>query len=273
MRRWLGFAALVSLSVGAAGCGGDDSTAVSGSDATSTSSSLATGTTVGVAPSTTVATQQYTVAGGDALYAIADQFCTTADAIVAANGWADGIAHPLYPGDPITVPGPGCGGQTTSTDPGVITSGTTLAFDPAEIFDPYDGDPGDYHDDYGPLCMSAWDTTWGLITQGFSAEQVLPSLQALLSLPGAPAAVPADVVDAVNRAAAFNAEWYPKYTAINERLRDPDDYEQYNEVIRTDPEFLEFYAAYLTIASTARVPHQWATSICDPIEATDGSTP
>lgn len=269
MRRWLGAAALASLSFGAAGCGSDDGTAVPGSDASSTSSSLAIETTSSVAPSTTVATQQYTVAGGDALYAIADRFCTTADAIVAANGWTDGIAHPLFPGDAITIPGGGCASGPTTVAP-ADTNGEVDSTPDGGIYDPYDGDPGDYTDDYGTACDRAWGDTWGLITLGYSAEQVLPALQAL------PADVPADVVAAVDAASGFNAEWYPVYVAITTPLREQyvyPNYQEYLDALAADPDYLEFFAAYLEIKDTARIPHAWSNSVCNDLLATDGSTP
>ncbi|MEQ1700519.1 MAG: LysM domain-containing protein [Ilumatobacteraceae bacterium] len=270
MRRRLGFVALVSLSSVAAGCGSDDGTAVLGTSASSTSSSLAIGTTSSVATSTTTATQQYTVAGGDALYVIADRFCTTADAIVAANGWADGIAHPLYPGDAITVPGPGCAGGPATVAPGDTANGEVDAAPDAEIHDPYFGDPGDYTDNYGIECDRAWDATWGLIKQGYSAEQVLPVLAAL------PADVPADVLAAVHAAAEFNAEWYPVYVAATDRAHAQYGYgytEEYLNALSADPEYLAFFAAYLDIKATAWLPHEWSRSLCDDLFATDGSTP
>lgn len=270
MRRWIGFAALVSLTFLAAGCGGEGGAAVPNSDATSPTSSLATETTVGVAPSTTVAMQQYTVAGGDALYAIAERFCTTADAIVTANGWADGISHPLYPGDAITIPGGGCASGPTTVAPVDTATGEVDSTPNGEVDDPYWGDPGDYTDAYGIDCDRAWDATWGLIKQGYSAEQVLPTLEAL------PTDMPADVAAAVNAAATFNAEWYSVYVAATDQAHAQYGYgisEEYLDALAANPEYLEFFAAYLEIKDTARIPHEWSNSVCNDLLATDGSTP
>ena len=57
------------------------------------------------------------------------------------------------------------------------------------------------------------------------------------------------------------------------RLHSQYGYLEYYDALSTDPEFLEFFAAYLAIADTAHVPHEWAESVCRPIDATDGSTP
>lgn len=46
----------------------------------------------------------YTIEAGDYLSGIATKFNTTVDAIVAANGWSDGAAHALFPGDVINLP-------------------------------------------------------------------------------------------------------------------------------------------------------------------------
>jgi LysM repeat protein len=48
--------------------------------------------------------QEYTIAAGDYLVGIATRFSVTADAIALANNWADGINHPLFPGDKIIIP-------------------------------------------------------------------------------------------------------------------------------------------------------------------------
>jgi LysM repeat protein len=58
-------------------------------------------------PPTTIDTSaggSYTVQPNDYLSGIAEKVGSTVDAIVEANGWADGAAHPLYPGDVIKIP-------------------------------------------------------------------------------------------------------------------------------------------------------------------------
>jgi LysM repeat protein len=65
----------------------------------STDTTVATATTLGEDGSAT-----YTIVAGDTLSGIATKFNTTMNAIVAINGWSDGIEHNLFPGDDIKVP-------------------------------------------------------------------------------------------------------------------------------------------------------------------------
>jgi LysM repeat protein len=116
----------VFLSVASLGllgaCGGDTaSTATTLKPLTSTNFA----TVPPVAETTTTAVgnpvpeqQVYTVQAGDFLSKIAQQFGVTMDEIVQYNDWADGTAHPLFPGDEIIIPG----GATPPADP---AGGTT----------------------------------------------------------------------------------------------------------------------------------------------------
>ncbi|MGB8858444.1 MAG: LysM peptidoglycan-binding domain-containing protein [Ilumatobacteraceae bacterium] len=70
-----------------------------------TPSTLAAATTQPAEGQVSTAEQEYTVASGDYLVGIAGRFNVTADAIALANNWADGIAHSLFPGDKIKIPG------------------------------------------------------------------------------------------------------------------------------------------------------------------------
>ncbi len=54
--------------------------------------------------STIAAGATYTVKNGDTLVGIANQFGTTAQSIVAANGWSDGLRHVIYAGLKIKLP-------------------------------------------------------------------------------------------------------------------------------------------------------------------------
>jgi LysM repeat protein len=49
----------------------------------------------------------YEIVAGDYIAKIAEDFCTTAEEIVAANGWPD-LNLPIYPGDLIAVPADAC---------------------------------------------------------------------------------------------------------------------------------------------------------------------
>lgn len=56
----------------------------------------------------------YTVMSGDSMYAIAAKFGVQAEDIASYNSWADGILHPLNPGQVILIP-PGASGPGAST--------------------------------------------------------------------------------------------------------------------------------------------------------------
>jgi LysM repeat protein len=90
-----------------------------------TESTLPVETTLPTEGQVSVDAQQYTIASGDYLVGIATRFGVTADAIALANNWADGINHPLFPGDLITIPG-GAIVPPPTTVP-VAPTGTTVA--------------------------------------------------------------------------------------------------------------------------------------------------
>jgi LysM repeat protein len=80
-----------------------------GAAATPSATTSATTTTVKAAsPTTTTVTPGpgglYTVVAGDYLAGIAAKTGTTVKAIVSVNGWSDGAAHPIYPGNVIKLP-------------------------------------------------------------------------------------------------------------------------------------------------------------------------
>lgn len=124
----IGVASMALLS----GCGSSDGEAASSGDTLNyvptTSYALkapaTTTTTTTLAPGETPAggtvpnEQSYTIQSGDSLSAIASSFDVTMDAIVAYNGWSDGINHVLLPGDTILIP-PG------SAAPGATETGSS----------------------------------------------------------------------------------------------------------------------------------------------------
>lgn len=71
---------------------------------------------------------EYTVQAGDYLYGIAERYQVKADEIAAYNDWADGINHPLNPGQVIKIP-PGYTvpdeSATTTTAASETTGGDT----------------------------------------------------------------------------------------------------------------------------------------------------
>lgn len=75
---------------------------------TATASTPTTTTVKGsTAPSTTVAAGPggtYTIVAGDYLAGIAKKTGTTVDAIIAVNGWTDGVNHLIIPGQQIKLP-------------------------------------------------------------------------------------------------------------------------------------------------------------------------
>ena len=70
-----------------------------------TQSTLPASTTIPPLPGQVVSTEQtYVVQYGDSLLRIAGIYNITADQIAAGNGWVDGTAHLIYPGDIIKIP-------------------------------------------------------------------------------------------------------------------------------------------------------------------------
>lgn len=120
LKRSFGFAAFgapVLLVAALAGCGDDDDAGPGGTVAEIkpstyvTVTTLATGATTlpGGAPTgepgdTTMSEQTYEVQSGDFLSGIAADFEVEMDQIANFNNWADGTAHPLFPGDTVRIP-------------------------------------------------------------------------------------------------------------------------------------------------------------------------
>jgi LysM repeat protein len=228
----------IASMAGFAACGGDESAevAVSGVEAAST-----------VAPERTVATTEappsrvYVVAAGDSLSAIADQFCVGLDELVAANGWPDGAAHPIFPGDDVSVPAAACGEQPGAAAPD-SASAPQLSVDdvatltPAPPWAPIGQryEQGAWHHPYNPFtpsselpwthetaeCIAAWEAL-----RHASAPQ--PSRDGALAdaLAALPDAVPADVAAAAQFETTFNqskelwAELLPRFYANDDPAR------------------------------------------------------
>lgn len=85
----------------------------------------------------------YTVMSGDSMYAIAARFGVKAEDIASYNSWADGIMHPLSPGQVILIP-PGASGPGVSTTlPGMPIPVETTAPGPAPGQGKYTVEMGD----------------------------------------------------------------------------------------------------------------------------------
>ncbi|MDO8391550.1 MAG: LysM peptidoglycan-binding domain-containing protein [Actinomycetota bacterium] len=290
LRRGVFLLAPCLVSLVACGKGGDD---------TAVANALGAGTTVAagqpgpgeaqVQPTAGGPTMSYTVAGGDSLWAIATEFCTTAPAIAAANGWAT-IEQPIFPGDVIAVPQVQCAtatsanpattaqGQPAATTPATEpSSATPVTAGPAEIDawlrakdgfvpDPMYGDPADYYEDFGDVCMEAWGKTYEFEKFGLGRDDVIAAIK---PLPGNAGAV---VVDAIDRWAAFTATWYLRYTDVVAQYTDSNGEVDYDALVR-DPDYRAFLGAYLPVAADQSAAHQYVTNLCANLLATKGSTP
>lgn len=231
-------------------------------------------------------TVAYTVAGGDSLWAIATDFCTTAPAIAAANGWS-GIEQPIFPGDVIAVPQVQCAsattaqgqaGQPATTTPATQSQSTTpVTAGESEIDawlrsmdgfvpDPMYGDPADYYEDFGDVCMEAWGKTYEFEKLGLGRDDVIAAIK---PLPGNAGSV---VVDAIDRWAAFTARWYLRYTDVVAQYTDRNGEVDY-EALVDDPDYRAFLGAYLPVAADQSAAHRYVTNLCANLLATKGSTP
>lgn len=107
---------IASASFGVVACGSDP-------NASSTTLRPLTSTNYATTPPSVVVTVDpantlpppltYTVLAGDSMYAIASRFGVKAEDIASYNAWADGILHPLSPGQVILIP-PGAANATTT---------------------------------------------------------------------------------------------------------------------------------------------------------------
>ena len=243
-------------------------------------------------------TQPYTVVTGDSLWAISQQYCTTVGALVAANGWSDGEQHPLYPGDVLVVPAGRCSGggasageqgpgattapratEPRATDaPVTTTAPTTIAVAGDDevaawiagregfVPDPMYGDPSDYYEDFGPVCMRAWGTTYEFEKLGLGRDDLYEALEPL------PGRTPADVLASIDRWAAFTDAWYLHYRELIAEYADSDGDTDYDALV-ADRDYRDFLAHYLPLAHDQVAAHEYATKVCADLLRTKGSTP
>jgi len=267
-----------------AACGEEgDKTAIANADgagATTLVSTVAGGSES--TPPAATATVPYTVAKGDSLWAIASRSCTTAPAIAQANGWSS-IEQPIFPGDVILVPQVQCitpttaAGQTPATTQAGSPATTVATASEAEIDawlrskdgfvpDPMYGDPADYYEDFGDVCMEAWGKTYEFEKFGLGHDDVIAAIK---PLPGNAGDV---VVDAIDRWAAFTAQWYLRYTEVVAQYANANGEVDYDALVG-DPDYRAFLAAYLPVAADQSAAHEYVTNLCANLLATNGSTP
>lgn len=82
-----------------------------------------------------VETSTYTIQAGDSLFGIAEANGVSLDALVEANGWPDGAAHLILPGDEIVLPAPGA-----ESDDGSGDAASAGGYADADATLPFDGD-------------------------------------------------------------------------------------------------------------------------------------
>ncbi len=274
MRRGLHRAAFVAPVLVAAAllgaCSGDGDDDGSGGDGTTVPVVGYTTTTTVPAPTTTVPDITYTVQSGDSLYRIANTFCTIADAIVAANGWPEGLDHAIFPGDVIVVPGPGC--PVVTEPPTTLPPNKYLALylDERVITDPFDPNTPDYVS-WGPVCYAAYWTAQSFAVQGGTREDLLEALAPL-------GTVPSDVMAAIDRWIVFSEIWYPVYVEVRGRIMTVQpmypDSEAFYLTLFSDPEYIELLTAYDAVGDEDQFAAKfWVVDVCSARLRTTGSTP
>lgn len=251
-------------------------TACSGDDAATTTrvTELVIGgaDTTAAATTTTVPDITYTVQQGDSLYRIANSFCTSAAEVVAVNAWPEGLSHPIYPGDVILIPPPGCPVVTE-----VVTTTTeapnrwlALYLNEHVITDPFDQNTPD-HVNWGHVCYDAYWEAQSFAVSGGTKDDLLAALAPL----GGP---PADMMPAIDRWVNFSEIWYPIYVERRGTIEAAHpmfpDTEAFYRALYTDPEFVELLDAYDQIGSNAQfAPKYWVTDTCTALFKAKGSTP
>lgn len=229
-----------------------------------------TTTTVAAPPTTVVPDIQYTVQAGDSLFRIAANFCTIAAEVVATNGWTDGTGHPLFPGDVILIPGPGC--PVITEPPTTLPPNKYLALylDERVITDPFDQNTIDYVS-WGPVCYSAYWTAHAYAVQGGTKAHLLEALAAI-------GTVTPELMVQINRWEVFSQTWYPVYVDVRGRIAALypmyPDIDAFYRVLFNDPEYVELLDAYDAEGDNAQYAAKyWVIDVCNARFRTTGSTP
>lgn len=258
-----------------------------------------------VAPGANGATNtSYIVRSGDSLWAISQAHCTSVAVLLQLNQWPEGENRILQPGDRVWVPGAPCtsgdGGDNQSGADSGDGSGddsgdgsdddsgdgasTTAAAPPTTqvasdkqvqawidsrdgfVPDPMYGDPSNYYEDFGPVCMQAWGRTYEFEKHGLGRDDVHAALQPL------PGRTPADVMASIDRWAAFTDQWYIRYQALIDEYADSDGDTDYEALVR-NRDYLTFLAHYVPLAGDQVAAHEYATNLCADLLEDNGSTP
>jgi len=229
-------------------------------------------TTVEAVTTTTAAPLAYTVARGDALSRIADDFCTSAAEIAALNGWSDGIQHVILPGQTIQVPGPGCPVETSSTTSTTIVMNKYLALyvNDGVITDPFDPNATNYVS-WGPDCYSAYWAAQAFATQGATKASLLAELEPL------PGSVPSTVISQIDAWVVFSTRWFPVYVDVRGRIEAQypmyPNTDSFYRVLFDDPEYLTLLEAYESVGDEQFAAKYYVIDLCSNLLNTRGSTP
>ena len=132
--------------------------------------------------------------------------------------------------------------------------------------DPMYGDPSDYYEDFGPVCMEAWGKTFEFEKLGLGRNDVLAALEPL------PGRTPASVLAAIDRWAKFTDDWYLRYHDLIDSHTDTNGDTDYDALVK-DRGYRDFLAHYIPLAADQTAAHDYATTLCADLLKKKGATP
>ena len=80
------------------------------------------------------------------------------------------------------------------------------------------------------------------------------------------------VLAAIDRWAAFTANWYLRYKAVIDKYTGADGTVNYDKVV-ANKDYRAFLAAYLPVAADQTAAHDYATKLCADLLSSKGRTP